>query len=347
MRQAGAAESRRAILDSTQSCPGCLAFVFKQHGCDQMFCTKCNTFFSFETGQKVTSGAFHNPHFFALSADARREVLERNGVAQQQRQGAAAAPPPPAAAELACVALDDFRLEGPLLAALEADPSVDSDELKFAYKFASRLSSETLREIERSLQDESNLELPGRLARLQRLLPNWRQVLPKVKLQKLRFEKLADDEGLRPEWMAGKKWALPKGAKRHGLSTVGDVSVKVPDFVTDEKRAKILVDAHDRRADLANRLAVYTALCTTFAELLRLLAAGEPTLPLLASVWAAFKERNLADVATFKEVTATGGGYYGRGYRFAEKIGCSFGTGAGADYLRHLATEAGIPADQR
>jgi len=64
------------IHNTCETCPKCHAVIEKESGgCDQMFCTKCNTTFSWTTRRILTKNEVrHNPHFY----DWQRQ--QKNGV---------------------------------------------------------------------------------------------------------------------------------------------------------------------------------------------------------------------------------------------------------------------------
>lgn len=51
------------IKKTTRGCPQCGERIAKSSGCDQMWCIKCHTAFSFKTGA-IDNGVVHNPHYF-------------------------------------------------------------------------------------------------------------------------------------------------------------------------------------------------------------------------------------------------------------------------------------------
>ncbi len=59
------------INRESKACPKCGVRISKIDGCDQMWCTACNTAFNWKTGI-VATGPVHNPHYF--------EYLRRQGL---------------------------------------------------------------------------------------------------------------------------------------------------------------------------------------------------------------------------------------------------------------------------
>jgi hypothetical protein len=60
----------KAIKAEARGCPSCATLISKIDGCDQMWCTRCQTTFSWRTGQ-VEAGHTHNPHYY--------EYMRKNG----------------------------------------------------------------------------------------------------------------------------------------------------------------------------------------------------------------------------------------------------------------------------
>lgn len=64
-------ETARLLEKDSKPCPSCHSLIFRISGCNQMFCTRCNTAFCWVTG-KINKTQIHNPHYF--------EWLRNNGV---------------------------------------------------------------------------------------------------------------------------------------------------------------------------------------------------------------------------------------------------------------------------
>jgi uncharacterized Zn finger protein (UPF0148 family) len=53
----------KMLAKDSKNCPKCGVCIFKIEGCNQMFCTHCNTAFCWKT-LEIINRAIHNPHYF-------------------------------------------------------------------------------------------------------------------------------------------------------------------------------------------------------------------------------------------------------------------------------------------
>lgn len=56
-------KSVKLIDKDSKPCPKCKAFIYKIEGCSSMWCTMCHVAFDWRTGEPITKGPFHNPHY--------------------------------------------------------------------------------------------------------------------------------------------------------------------------------------------------------------------------------------------------------------------------------------------
>lgn len=70
-------ESVQLMGKDSRQCPKCPAIIFKINGCDQIFCTQCNTAFSWASGE-IDNGRIHNPHYFEYVRRKNNGELPRN-----------------------------------------------------------------------------------------------------------------------------------------------------------------------------------------------------------------------------------------------------------------------------
>ena len=71
------------VRATTRACPVCAVPTEKASGCDQMWCTRCQTAWSWSTGRRIpTQHGFHNPHFAEYRAAAAATGRAEAGACQ-------------------------------------------------------------------------------------------------------------------------------------------------------------------------------------------------------------------------------------------------------------------------
>ena len=81
-------ETAKMLMKETRACPKCGVRIYKIDGCDMMWCTHCNTAFSWTTG-KIETRNIHNPHYFAYLRQTGQQIIRANHPDAQPLNGAA------------------------------------------------------------------------------------------------------------------------------------------------------------------------------------------------------------------------------------------------------------------
>lgn len=70
--------SAEMIKKETKPCPKCSARIHKIDGCNQMWCTNCNTPWDWPSG-KIVNGTIHNPHYYEYLKTQNRDIPRNPG----------------------------------------------------------------------------------------------------------------------------------------------------------------------------------------------------------------------------------------------------------------------------
>jgi hypothetical protein len=72
--------SVKEIYAQSKPCPSCGKPIIKHSGCNQMFCTRCNTPFNWKTLEIIRNGQFHNPHYLEWRNNGGANLREPNDM---------------------------------------------------------------------------------------------------------------------------------------------------------------------------------------------------------------------------------------------------------------------------
>ena len=158
------AASAALLSRDTKPCPKCASMIYKIDGCDQMWCTQCQTAFSWRSGAVVVN-AIHNPHYYEWMRRANGGEIPREPGDVPGGQGGPCAAGLPGAWDLG----RHIRAHG---------EETQYGRLMEIHRLARHLQDTVLRRLRGRFRAEDNADL-----RLQYLLNNIDEVEWRRKLQ--------------------------------------------------------------------------------------------------------------------------------------------------------------------
>ena len=71
-------KTAKMLKKDSKGCPKCGVMIYKIEGCDQMWCTSCNTAFSWNSMKILVNNTVHNPHYFEYLRRMNNGEIMRN-----------------------------------------------------------------------------------------------------------------------------------------------------------------------------------------------------------------------------------------------------------------------------
>lgn len=297
---AGAAASISAMIKNTQSCPRCFLGIHRTSGCDQMYCTVCNTAFSYRTGRVIPANEnIHNPHFFTLPAEVRARINADRAKGLLPDTGNNC--------DLACEMLPSRRLEAVVESGVQkiTDRKLAARVVE-AFRYACHISADGpqgLRTKEAQLR-KLHPERIGRVERVAGLLP------PGATFERLTLKKTSQ-----------RNTAIARWAQELTLTTfVGEVyelSVEKVFLRGKAQLARDLVQATEEYNLESARFTLKTAFVACVTEIVRMAAIEPEALKAIGKVWEAMEFDDIDDIVEWR--VEHGHGKVSRIYREARQ----------------------------
>jgi len=165
-----ALETANLIKKDTKPCPTCGEIIMKVDGCDQMWCTACHNPFSWRTGQSITTGIIHNPHYF--------QWLAKGGQAPPRNPG-----------DIPCGGLPDSYQMNRKITGINTELRATFMNI---FRICAHIIEIELRQYEQHLAPNNNQDIGVKYLLGEITEENWKQTLAKREKTRQRSKEIRD-----------------------------------------------------------------------------------------------------------------------------------------------------------
>ena len=224
-------ETISLIRRDSKGCPKCGQMIYKIDGCDQMYCVRCHTGFSWMTG-KIEKGRIHNPEYYRWMRDNNMDLeREENRLNQENRCNDGI--------------IDAYELRSRLLVIQTAGEEKGDNFLTIEKRndilTAHRYIHHAQVEINQINRYEDTAEEQLRELRAEFLIKKITEEEWKVKIQRI-YKKIKKDERVKNIWNLLRLVLIEYMGKFDSMSEWSDPLKEVKEIHEDLKKIRIYVN---------------------------------------------------------------------------------------------------------